>query len=405
MLLDLNLHRSLGFVFIIACLATACEKVQKPPSDNRTVSVKGQYDSPVRNALIHGGYDWTDFSVETNAYGLAALPAYAFGQVAMIDATNYFPLEVGSLESRTYRLSPTEYSMLKWGEAEGRGIYFDGSILTTIVYQGSYNVYSVSDYHISLMDIWDFPSTAKSPRIIGDTLWVSVHSDSLYAFSIQEPTVPQQILALEIGGYLYAFTIDGNVIAFADPFNRGPVRIFRYSFDGEAQELSQIGEIQSRQIEFIEGNLVVLGSTDAGLTILTINLVDPTNPQILNRLDYPGLSYGILYEHLAIIQDVIDENSSVYSYFVIDLSDPVFPQPISVFNAPGYSFEMVGADLAVVKYKGSALSAILAGDPISGFSTRATFRGMSMFSQKGFFPPYFIFSGSFWKLEMEHPER
>jgi len=270
----------LGTILILGCFMIGCDEPTKPPEESYFhVFVLDQENVPIRDAQIHGsgGSDWYSFSASTDTNGIALLPDFAHGHRATIDATNYYPFNVDSLATEIYILVPTEYSMRRLGTAKGRGVSFDGSMLATIVYQGSYNTYGVTTESVSLLSSEKFPTATKNIRICGDTLWVSVHSDTLFAYSIQDPTNPRRILALDVGGNLNAFAFNGDILALADPWNRGPIRILRFSLDGDFQELASFGQIQSRQMEFIDGILVVLGYTDTGLTILSIDSNDPVN--------------------------------------------------------------------------------------------------------------------------------
>ncbi len=382
------------FAFLIA----GCGKKGTSPKEPFEVKVVDLYGRPVPGAIVEGGIDWDFFQVKTDDRGIATVPGQAEGKRAEIYKANYFPHIVQSLSATQYTLNPTPRQFRRIGDAAGKAIRFDSGTLLTIAYTGDYHVYSYGDQVISEITSAQLARNVKETKLRGDTLWLSTHEDGIYTYSLQNPLDPQQLLHLEIFGDLGPFALKDSIIAVADPWEPGPLRVFSYRGDGQVRELCSIRNFMVGQMAFLSGYLVLIGGSETLPTVF--DLQDPTSP----RLVYNGLEWecetGFLFGDSLILVPRYGQAHGTVGFRMLDLSDPCNPGAAGVFSADSWLTQIVNDSLAVGCYYFRRYStSVLTGDLLHGFQTQAIVYEAWVHQFGGCDPPYFIMGSGLYKLQ------
>lgn len=367
---------------------------------------------PVSGATIEGGVDWEYFNVQTDRRGVAVLPKYARGWVALIYRNNYFPLRVESLSPRTYFVKQTPKEFRPVGEVKGWSIRFDEEMLITVDYQGGYHVYSYYDYGITELATAQLPAKAiRETQLHGDTLWFSTHSDGIYVYSLQNPYNPLQLFHLAIPGYLSSFALKDGMVIVGNTGENDPVRVYTYDMNGQCEEIAQFGYYYVRKIELRGDYLILLNGWNCQPVVY--NVSDPANPYLVYDSgvveEYVG---GFLYGNYLILTP---RTRGIHVEFpvnhkIIDLSDPASPVTAGFLPADSELLEFIDDNTAVGRYYlwsgtplyGGAFT-VLKGNMSDGFHTvgvitENTFAQSFMHEVEGYFPPYFIIGEKLWKL-------
>lgn len=364
------------------------------------VTVVDPDSQPVAGAWIEGGMDWEFFSVQTDSEGVAILPDYARGEGAVIFKNNFFSLIVSSLTSTTYVLTHTLQELELIGEAKGRAIRFEPGIIITLGYTGDYHVYSYNDQGVNQIASAQLPSSVKTHRLFGDTLWFSTHDDGIYVYSLQDPYQPQQLFHLAITGYLGPFARKDTIVVVIDPWAPSPVRIFSFTYDGQFQELTTIGNFYVEEMTFIDHYLILVGDNTCLPTVF--DLADPTQPILV----YSGLEWeyqsGFLFNNYLIMIPNYASAAGLVYYTLKDLSDPTNPPIVGSCIADAWLTTVIDSNNAVGNYVFHERSfSILTGDVSTQFTT-AVIVSESRFYYAGLGgarPPYYIIDDQLWKLK------
>jgi hypothetical protein len=284
------------------------------------------------------------------------------------------------------------------GDAAGKAIRFDSGTLLTVGYTGDYHVYSYNDQGVSEISSAQLARTVKETKLRGDTLWLTAHEDGIYAYSLQNPLEPQQLLHLDISGYLGPFALKDTIIAVGEPLYPGPLRIFCYTSDGQCQEVSSVRNYFVRQMVFLSDYLVLVGRSESLPTVF--DLQDPANP----RLVYNGLEWecetGFLFGDSLILAPRYGHAHGTIGYRILGLSDPSSPASAGVFSADSWLTAIINDSLAAGSYYFRPLSvSILSGDFSAGFQTAAIVYEAYVDQLGRCAPPYFVMGGGFYKLE------
>ena len=382
------------FAFLIA----GCGKKGTSPKEPFEVKVVGTEGRPVAGATIEGGMDLDFFYVKTDDRGIATVPGRAEGKRVEIYKTNYFPHIVQSLSATQYTLNATPRQLRRIGDAAGKAIRFDSGTLLTIAYAGDYHVYSYSDQEVDEVAFTQLARIVKEMRLYGDTLWFSTHEDGIYVYSLQNPLDPQQLFHLDISGYLGPFALKDTIIAVADPWEPGPLRLFSYTADGQVRELCSIRNFMVRQMAFLSSYLVLIGGSESLPTVL--DLQDPTSP----RLVYNGLEWecetGFLFGDSLILVPRYGQAHGTVRFRILDLSDPSNPTGAGGFSADSWLTRIINDSLAVGCYYFRRYStSVLTGDLLHGFQTQAIVYEAWVDQFGGCDPPYFIMGSGLYKLQ------
>jgi hypothetical protein len=383
---------------VFALLVAGCGKRGTSPEEPFEVKVVGTGGQPIVGATIEGGMDWDFFRVKTDEGGIAAVPGQAQGKRAEIYKTNYFPRIVQSLSATQYTLNSTPRKLRRIGDTAGKAIRFDSGTLLSVAYTGDYHIYSYSDQEVDEVASAQLPQSVKEIKLCGDTLWLSTHEDGIYAYSLKNPLDPQQLFHLDISGYLGPFALKDTIIAVADPWEPGPLRVFSYTADGQVRKLSSIRNFMVRQMTFLSSYLVLIGGRESLPTVL--DLQDPTSP----RLVYNGLEWecetGFLFGDSLILVPRYGQAYGSVGFRMLDLSDPSNPTRAGVFSADSWLTQIVNDSLAVGSYYLRRLStSVLTGDLSHGFQTQAIVYEAWVDQFGGCDPPYFIMGSGLYKLE------
>jgi len=352
--------------------------------------------APITGARITG-WIYTSFSSwSTDSLGIAHLPNEAKGHTFVISKDNYLPNFSDELQPGQYILHGAPVPLDSIGPVEGRGVFFDSSMLTTIVYQGTYNVYEHSDEGVQEIAVHNFPVATRGFKVRGDTLWEVSHADGIFAYSIENPSNPDLLFQLDVPGYLWALEVIEDIVILGDSKDPGPLQFLEYNSEGQVVEVSSVQNIHCRKLSIIADHLIIRG---VGI-LYAFDIQDLANPQ---------LSWSRTYQDVTDISFVIgskmiwqkQEDSGWRcgtDYLILDLADPTQPPIEQEIYIQAYVDQVVGEHMLIGRLGypvGSTV--ILNGDLESGYSIQSVVYRRTHYFNEGNFTPYYLFGDILWK--------
>jgi len=388
---------------------SACDSTKNPfrgkdqPGDELgevfPVWVEDSNGVAIPGALITGGMDWEVFRAETDSTGKALLPEYAYGQHARITAENHFPFSISSLGETTYVLTPTPKRMLALGSVPGMVVRFSEGTAITLEYDGTYHVYQYDDQQLtetaaSSLPVFTAINSARRVRVYGDTLWVGLHDSEIVAFSLADEANPEEILRLNIGGYIGPFAVRDSVITVADR-SFGPLRFFVFDWDGDIEEVHRIDRFLIKDMQFISNYLVTIGSSYNLPTIF--DLEDPAEPLLVYNGQYPEYRWGFLWNNSLILVERWCSGTGC-DHYILDLSDPSSPITDGSFLTDCWLVALCDTKTAIGQDAPTSFMRVLSGDMRYGFETVGVLYGVYARDYSAADPPFFIAANKMWVL-------
>ena len=410
----------LGILGILAAVLTGCGSDTCGPGDpcrgaTFEVRILTSGDEPVEGAWVEGGIDWTQYKVRTDASGVAVVPKSGQGRFAEIHKDNFYPVTVSTLQPGDYHLYMTPYRLELIGDVAGKSIRFDYNTLLTLEYSGTYHAYAYDESTVTeLADVELEAAAILDVKLVGDTLWLSTDGSGVYAYSLEDPLYPIQLLHLNIDGYTREIAVMDSIIAVAYFAGGDSVDVFSYTVTGETKLTSSFRAPNVRQMEFRGHHLIALsyhndGYADhAGLKI--VDLADPHSPDLVYSVRDTGGRYGLITDDYVMIGPNSTEQTDWISYTTIRIDDPESPVYAGRIHSDIWVYSIDDRfSLAVGQYCkhnpggniNTAPYGVAQGGPAGGFYTVAILSERDVLQKPGVQrSPFFVIGDALWRLEV-----
>lgn len=399
---------------LLIMLIFLCSGCEDNPGEF-TVKVVNHDWEPVEGAHVSGCAGmWAFFGARTDSRGIANLPDFALGEGAGIQKTNFFPKAVSllpyppTIPPFTYVITPTPKKLKLIGNIEGWIIRSDSQSLVTVDRHGSYHVYDYSDQGVSEIASAQIAGDIRKTEVHGNTLWFNSYNDGIYAFSLEDPLNPQLLFHLDIPGEHLQYTVKDNVLVVGPLQDKGPVRVYTYTVDGEYQEIAQFGNYLCRELTFLSNYLILITFIKYDLynrdDLYNIyDFQDPANPLLVHSINESEYWFNSFYKDALILHpsyeyfgyEYLEENPALYK--LIDLTDPSAPTS-RFFLAESELMAIINDTTAVGRTYRYNVVSVLSGDFISGFKTVSIVTEYPI-EFGGYAPPYFVIAERLWKFE------
>lgn len=340
-----------GPAFVLSFLGAliACDSPEAPW--NGDVRVETPDGAPIGGATLDGGVDWNRWTVRTGPDGMAEPPDHAFGAPATIRATSRYGREVRELERGAYVLAPTPLRLDSVGRVWGRLVRGGAGGLSTIDHEGVWRHYSYGEA-VSLRTERPLPGGRRpiGHTVVDDTLWVvseepgpsPPQDTAVEAFDIGDPTSPVRLGGFTAAGARWVLRRD-SLLVLGD-HNHEVARVLVAAVDGTRRELSTIRT--DATAGFLFGDVLVLTRVGWPLRLVFIDLRDPAEPTVIERLSREDWGSAVVYGDSLLIEPrghhIGGTDGEPVTHTLLDLSDPRNPRIAGERTADAYLWATFG---------------------------------------------------------------
>lgn len=395
--------------FSTICFAQLQDLNGIPAKDNPfEISIFDKNEEPIKDAIIRGGLDWTNYSAFTNDKGIAVLPGYAVQYKAFIYRNNFYPFYDSIPASHKLKLSRTSRLLDSIGVVLGNAIIFNDNEIVTLDYIGNYRVYKYDDSHVEnflTVNLGDSVIAITHTELHADTLWISTHASGIYSFYIGDNYKPRLISHYAVDGKIKYFLIWGEFIIVAQHNYLRVLSAGKENNYNEIQKLktSPTTDFRDRQSLKIIGNYLFLISFTGQIEIYDIS--DPYsfkltwNEELVNYVDF------LFYKTYLIrrIENRIDDLNANLQYDVMDISNPEKPENEKSFFCKAQIKGFTSDNCAYGFWCGNILFTIADGSIEKGFKVNGIYtqEGEQTGYEElgGVHYPYYLFKGKLLKLK------
>ena len=372
------------------------------------ISIVDKNVEPIKDAIIRGGLDWTDYTAFTNDKGIAVLPGYAVQYKAFIYCNNFYPFYDSIPDSHKLILRRTSRLFDSIGIVLGNAVIFNDNEIVTLDYIGNYRVYKYDDSHVEnffTLNLGDSVKAITHTELHADTLWISTHSSGIYSFIIGDNYKPRLISHYAVEGKIKYFLIRGEFILVAQ---HNYLRVLSAGKENHYNEIQKLKtgpttDFRDRQSLKIIGNYLFLISFTGQIEIFDIS--DPSsykliwNEELVNYVDF------LFYKTYLIrrLENKTDDWNANLQYNVMDIRNPEKPEDEEPFFCKAQIKGFTSDNCAYGFWCGNSLFTIADGSIDKGFKVNGIYTQEG--DQTGYEElggvhyPYYLFKGKLLKLK------